>query len=61
MLLENKVFDRLAHLAPALVIQSSVSYFLVDFQDFIPFIVRMTQAYMIIIGLSVIISIVHGF
>ncbi|MAC85375.1 MAG: mechanosensitive ion channel protein MscS [Flavobacteriales bacterium] len=57
VLLENKVFDRLAHLAPALVIQASVRYFLVDFQDFIPFIIRMTQAYMIVIGLSVIISI----
>ena len=32
VLLENKVFDRLAHLAPALVIQASVRYFLVDFQ-----------------------------
>ena len=32
VLLENKVFDRLAHLAPALVVQATASFFFSDFK-----------------------------
>jgi miniconductance mechanosensitive channel len=57
VLLENKVFDRLAHLAPALVVQATAGYVFIDFKDFIPFIIRMADAYMIAIGLMVTISV----
>jgi miniconductance mechanosensitive channel len=57
ILLENKVFDRLAHLAPALVVQATATYVFADFQDFIPFVIRMADAYMIAIALMVVISI----
>ncbi len=57
ILLENKVFDRLAHLAPAIVVQLTASYVFADFQDFIPFIIRITDGYMIAISLLVMISI----
>jgi miniconductance mechanosensitive channel len=57
VLLENKVFDRLAHLAPALVVQATAVYVFEDFQDFIPFVIRMADAYMIAVALMVIISI----
>ena len=56
-LLENKVFDRLAHLAPALVVQATAVYVFEDFQDFIPFVIRMADAYMIAVALMVVISI----
>jgi len=57
ILLEKKVFDRLAHLAPALVVQATVGYVFSDFQDFIPFLIRMTEAYMIAVALMVVISV----
>ena len=57
VLLENKVFDRLAHLVPALVVQATAAYVFADFQDFIPFVIRMADAYMIAVALMVVISI----
>lgn len=57
VLLENKVFDRLAHLAPALVVQATSAYVFADFQDLIPFVIRMADAYMIAVALMVVISI----
>jgi len=57
ILLENKVFDRLAHLAPALVVQATAGYVFADFQDFIPFLIRMTDAYMLAVALLVVISV----
>lgn len=57
ILLENKVFDRLAHLAPTLVVQATATYVFEDFQEFIPFVKRMADAYMIGIMLMVVISI----
>jgi len=57
VLLENKVFDRLAHLAPALVVQATAAYVFADFQDLIPFVIRMADAYMIAVALMVVISI----
>ena len=57
VLLENKVFDRLAHLAPALVVQATASYVFADFQDFIPFLIRITDAYMLAVTLMVVISV----
>ena len=57
ILLENKAFDRLAHLAPALVVQATASYVFADFQDFIPFLIRMTDAYMLAVALLVVISV----
>jgi len=57
VLLENKVFDRLAHLAPALVVQATAAFVFADFQDFIPFVIRMADAYMIAVALMVVISI----
>ena len=57
VLLENKVFDRLAHLAPALVVQATASYFFSDFKDFIPYLIRFTDAYMLAVALMVLISV----
>ena len=57
VLLENKVFDRLAHLAPALVVQATASYFFSDFKDFIPYLIRFTDAYMLAVTLMVVISV----
>lgn len=57
VLLENKVFDRLAHLAPALVVQATASFVFEDFQEFIPFVKRMADSYMIAVMLMVAISI----
>jgi len=54
VLLEHKVFDKLAHLAPALVVQASSSYVFNDFTDIIPFVNRMADAYMIVVGVMVI-------
>jgi miniconductance mechanosensitive channel len=57
ILLEKKVFDRLAHLAPALVVQATAPFVFADFHDFIPFLIRITEAYMLAVALMVVISI----
>ena len=60
VLLDNKVFDRLAHLAPAIVVQATATYVFEDFHEFIPFVIRMADAYMIGVGLMVVISIFNN-
>ena len=52
----KKVFDRLAPLA-RLVVQAAALYLFVEFESFIPFLIRITEAYMIAVALMVIISI----
>jgi miniconductance mechanosensitive channel len=65
VLLENKVFDRLAHLAPALVVQATATFVFEDFQEFIPFVKRIVDAYMIgvmlMVGISIFNTLEHYF
>ncbi len=57
VLLENKVFDRLAHLAPALVVQAAATYVFSGYPEFVPLVIRLAQAYMIVIVLLLVIGI----
>ncbi len=54
-----KVFNRLAHLAPALIINSSIR-FLFDAPELVEFIRNVTETYMIIVGLLVIDAVINA-
>lgn len=61
ILLEKKVFNRLSHLAPALVLHYFINYVLGDYEKLTDFLQGMINIYMIIISLLVINSILLSF
>jgi len=56
IILKRKVFDRLAHFAPALVIHWSVDFALRDFPEIVDIIQTIIYIYMTVVGTLVIIS-----
>jgi miniconductance mechanosensitive channel len=60
ILLEHKVFDRLSHFAPALIIYMSAATVLSDFPSWMHFIQKCSYLYMIIITLVVLVSFING-
>ena len=58
--IKRKVFNRLAHLAPAIVINSTIG-FLIEAATLVAFIRNLTEAYMILVGLLVIDAIINAF
>lgn len=60
ILLEKKVFKRLAHFAPALVIFFSIKYTLLDFPKLTAFLHSGVYSYMIILSMLVIDSFLNG-
>lgn len=53
VLIENKVFSTLSHVAPALVIYLSAGIVFVDFPDTIVYVLRLVNAYIAIIMIAV--------
>lgn len=60
ILIKKQVFNRLAHLAPALVVYYSIDL-LIEAPELIEFIRNVTNAYMIIVGLLVIDALINAF
>lgn len=60
ILFDQKVFKRLSHLVPAVIIHYGVSVILEDFPSFVEFIQTATYLYMVIAGLLVIIAVING-
>ncbi|MBI5218288.1 MAG: mechanosensitive ion channel [Bacteroidia bacterium] len=60
ILLEHKVFHRLSHFAPALIIYFSAGYILYEFPGWVRFIEKCSYIYMIAITLMVINSFING-
>lgn len=58
--LEQKVFTRLSHLAPALVIWLMAGWALKDYPDWLTDVRRLTYAYMLVAGAVVIISFIES-
>ena len=54
ILLEKKVFNKLSHFAPAIVINAAVSAVLIDFPDWISTVKAATNIYMIVVSMAVI-------
>jgi miniconductance mechanosensitive channel len=55
----RKVFNRLAHLAPALIVYSSLQY-IFDAPDLVKFLGNLTQAYMVLVVLMVINAVLNA-
>ena len=60
ILLEKGVFNRLAHLAPAVVIYLMLPSIMISFPDSVIFLRQVTRVYMILIGVFVIISFLNA-
>ena len=60
IILEKKVFNRLAHFAPALVIHWTIGFALTEFPDIIDFTQSLIYVYMTIIGTMVINSFLNA-
>jgi miniconductance mechanosensitive channel len=60
ILFDQKVFKRLSHLVPAVIIHYGVSVFLKDFPSFVEFIQTATYLYMVVAGLLVVVAVING-
>jgi miniconductance mechanosensitive channel len=60
ILLDHKVFDRLSHFAPALIIYFSADYIFIEFPKWLHFIQKCSYLYMIGIALVVVNSFING-
>lgn len=61
ILFDQKVFKRLSHLVPAVIIHSGASVILEEFPSCVEFIQTATYLYMVVAGLLVIIAVINGF
>ncbi len=59
ILLEHKVFDRLAHIMPALFVEFSAPYVFENYDYLVNMVYRLTEAFIIYIFLTVIVSIIN--
>lgn len=60
IILEKGVFNQLAHIAPALVIYYMLPSILISFPDIVGFLQNLTNIYMILIGVTVIIRFLNA-
>jgi miniconductance mechanosensitive channel len=60
ILVEKKVFHRLAHLAPAIVVYYTIGIPLADFPGFLAFLFDVTQVYMILVSLMTILAFIDA-
>lgn len=56
LLIEQKVFDNVAHLVPAILVRLLTPIIFRDLEAVLPFILKVTDAYLIIVGISVLIA-----
>lgn len=53
LIADNKAFDNLAHIAPALIVRITAPVFFADFQSTIPVVIKLTDAYLIVVSMLV--------
>ncbi len=56
LLADQKVFNNLAHIVPAIVVRIFAPVLLKDFDDLLPFVMKMTDAYLVIVGMMILFS-----
>jgi len=54
---DTRAFDKLAHIAPAVLSRLLVPAIFSDFEEVLPFVIRLTDAYLIIVSMAVFFSI----
>ena len=60
ILVEKKVFHRLAHLAPAILVYYSITLPLAEFPAILRFMQSVTQIYMVVVGLMVLLAFIDA-
>ena len=55
-LAEYKVFDSLAHIVPAMIIRIFAQILFKDFDEVVPWVIKLTDAYLIIVGMRLVIA-----
>jgi miniconductance mechanosensitive channel len=58
-LADNNVLSHVAHIVPAIVVKVTAEAMFRDFAEWLPAVVRITDAYLIIIGIAIVFSIVR--
>lgn len=53
---EYRVFDSLAHIVPAVIIRIFAQIIFKDFEQLLPWVIRLTDAYLIIVGMMIVLS-----
>lgn len=53
---EYKVFDSLAHIVPAVIIRIFAQIIFKDFEHLLPWVIRLTDVYLIIVGMMIVLS-----
>lgn len=61
VLIEKRVFAKLAHLFPAIILYWSILFVFVDFPFWIPIVTNITDIYIIVVFLMVVIAILNTF
>src|SRR5690606_6372142 len=59
-LIEHKLFDNLAHIVPVLIIKTLIPEVFVDFVSIVPFILKITDVYIVVVIMLVIVSFLRG-
>jgi miniconductance mechanosensitive channel len=59
LLAEHKVFDSVAHIIPAILLRLSAAYIFRDFAELQPYIIKITDAYLVLLGMNLVISLVR--
>src|SRR5690606_15902354 len=60
LLIEKKVFDNVAHIVPAIFVRILAPIIFRDFESALPFIVKLTNAYLIVVGMTVLFALLKA-
>lgn len=60
LLIENKLFDNLAHIVPVLIIRALAPVVFIDFEPLLSFVLMVTDIYIVIVIMLVIMSLLKG-
>lgn len=61
LLIKKKVFNNVAHIVPAIFVKILAPIIFRDFEQVLPFIIKITDAYLIIVGMTVVFAIIKVF
>jgi miniconductance mechanosensitive channel len=59
LLAEHRVFDSIAHVIPTILLRISAAYIFRDFEALLPYIIKITDAYLVLLGMNLVVSIVR--
>ncbi len=61
VLADHQVFNNLAHLTPAIVVRIMSPMIFLDFESVLPFVMKLTDVYLIVVGMMILFSVMRVF